>query len=128
MPLRPTTALRLVKGVHTVAWAFFVACILAIPYLAWQHRFGSVLIASGFVLLEIVILLFNGMKCPLTAVAARYTSERQANFDIYLPELIARYNKQIFGTLLVVSWLYALYEWTCSGALHGGAPRFPGFE
>ena len=32
-------------------------------------------------------------------------------FDIFLPLWLARYNKQIFGTLFVLSVAYALAEW-----------------
>jgi hypothetical protein len=109
--MRPLVALRIVKTLHTAAWAFFVACILAIPYLAWQHRFAGVLVASAFMLLELAVLALNQMRCPLTAVAARYTTDRRDNFDIYIPETVARYNKQIFSTLLVAGWLFALYRW-----------------
>lgn len=109
--MRPLLALRLVKIFHTVAWAFFVACILAIPWFAWKGEFEPVLVASGFLVLEIAVLAFNAMRCPLTAVAARYTADRKPNFDIYLPEPIARYNKEIFGTILVLGWLYAAYRW-----------------
>ncbi len=112
--MNPRYALRAVKACHTLAWAFFVACILAIPYFAWQQRFPAVLVASTFVLLEIGILLCNSMKCPLTAIAARYTSDRRDNFDIYLPEPIARHNKVIFGTILVAGWIYALLRWLFS--------------
>lgn len=109
--MRPILALRIVKLAHTLAWAFFVACILAIPYFAWRREFTGVAIASGFMLLEIGILLANSMQCPLTPIAARYTSDRRANFDIYLPEGLARYNKEIFGAILVAGWLFALYRW-----------------
>jgi hypothetical protein len=112
MPPRP--ALVAVKTFHTVAWAFFAGCILAIPYFAWKHEFVAVFVASACVLVEIAILLVNAMKCPLTAVAARYTTDRRANFDIYLPEWIARYNKEIFGTLLVAGWMFAVFEWWSS--------------
>ncbi len=107
----PADALRLVKIVHTLAWAFFVICILAIPWYARRGAFAAVALASAFVLAEIVVLVLNDMRCPLTALAARYTDDRSSNFDIYLPETIARYNKQIFGTLLVLGWLYAAYRW-----------------
>jgi hypothetical protein len=33
------------------------------------------------------------------------------NFDIYLPLLLARYNKQIFGPLFVVGGVVALAAW-----------------
>ena len=47
----------------------------------------------------------------LTGVAARYTSARADNFDIYLPLWLARYNQQIFGTLYVLGILYTLIAW-----------------
>lgn len=99
--MKTTSALRLVKLVHTAAWAFFAGCILALPVAAWQGRFGLAYLLIGVVLVEVVILLINDWSCPLTAVAARYTDDRRDNFDIYLPLWLARYNKQIFGTLFV---------------------------
>ncbi|MBB1092471.1 hypothetical protein HUU61_14375 [Rhodopseudomonas palustris] len=45
------------------------------------------------------------MRCPLTAVAARYTDERADNFDIYLPIWLARHNRLIFGTLFAATQL-----------------------
>lgn len=44
-------------------------------------------------------------------VAARYTGDRNDNFDIYLPLWLARYNKPIFGTLFVVGVAVALCAW-----------------
>jgi polyferredoxin len=91
--------LRLIKAVHTLAWAFFVACITVIPLLAWAGQFSSALLLIGIVAVEVVVVVVNGWRCPLTAVAARYTDDRRPNFDIYLPEWLARYNKEIFGSL-----------------------------
>jgi len=44
-------------------------------------------------------------------VAARYTAERRANFDIYLPEWLARHNKVIFGTIYLVGVVAACAHW-----------------
>lgn len=71
----------------------------------------SYLLLAGVVMLEVLVLAANGMRCPMTGVAARHTAERQDNFDIYLPLWIARYNKQIFGTLYVVGLVYAVAKW-----------------
>jgi hypothetical protein len=102
--------LRAIKVVHTIVWAIFAGSILMIPVLAFlgQSSFAWTLIA--FVFLEVAVLLANKMRCPLTDVARRHTSERQDNFDIYLPLWIARYNKHIFGTLYVVGIVYALWR------------------
>ena len=55
-----------------------------------------------------LILASNGWRCPLTAIAARYTEDRRPNFDIFLPEWLAQYNKEIFGTLYVGGILFTL--------------------
>ncbi|MEO6873689.1 MAG: hypothetical protein ABI222_02590 [Opitutaceae bacterium] len=101
------THLRAIKAVHTVIWAFFAGCVLAIPFQAWRGNFGCVLVLIGFVGLEIVILAFNSGHCPLTGIAARYTRERRGNFDIYLPEWLASRTKIIFGPLFLVGLIIA---------------------
>lgn len=100
-----------VKALHTLAWALFAACILAIPLVSWNgaHDAAAWLIAIVFV--EVLVLALNRWSCPLTAVAARYTDDRRANFDIFLPEWLARYNKQIFGPLYVIGCLFAFANW-----------------
>lgn len=103
--------LRTVKILHTVVWVFFVACIIAIPVLAWADRFAQSAVVSGIVLFEVLVLLINGWRCPLTGVAARYTEDRRDNFDIYLPEWLARHNKVIFGLLYIAGMAFALIRW-----------------
>ena len=56
------------------------------------------------------MLIANDERCPLTGVAARYTVDRRDNFDIYLPEWLARHNKLIFGGLFVVGIALVLYQ------------------
>ena len=106
--------LRAVKVVHTLAWALFAGCIVALPIVAWRQDFYAAAILIGVVLVEVLVLLANGFRCPLTDVAARYTEDRQDNFDIYLPLWIARYNKQIFGTLFVAGIVLTLVVWRTS--------------
>lgn len=101
--------LRVVKAIHTLVWAVFAGSIIAIPVCAAA---GSVKVAwglIGFVFLEVLVLLANRMKCPLTAVAGGYTPERQDNFDIYLPLWLARYNKAVFGGLYAAGTVYTIW-------------------
>lgn len=104
-------ALRMVKLAHTVVWAFFAGSVVAIPVLAWVGALRAAAVAIGVVLVEVLILVFNRMRCPLTAVAARYTDDRRDNFDIYLPEWLARHNKEVFGTLYVAGILLTAARW-----------------
>lgn len=109
--MSPGAALSTIRWLHTIIWAFFAGIIVAIPIVAWQRRFELLLWLGGIVLVEVAVLALNRMSCPLTAVAGRYTTDRRDNFDIYLPLLIARYNKQIFGTLYVAGLLLGLVRW-----------------
>lgn len=107
--------LRLVKLLHTVIWAFFVACILAIHVAAWLGAYVVAVVFVGVVFIEVLILLLNGMRCPLTDVAGKYTQHREANFDIYLPRWLAQNNKVIFGTLYFAGIAVIAAHWWLSG-------------
>jgi len=109
-----TTRLRAIKLAHTLVWAGFAGCILAIPVLAAQQRFGTAAALAAIVMAEVLVLALNGWTCPLTPVAARYTDDRRANFDIYLPEWLARYNKHIFGPLYALAVAYLVAQFLAS--------------
>ena len=103
--------LRKVKLLHTVMWAFFAGCIVALPIVATARRFQLAFLLICVVGVEVLVLVANGLKCPLTRVAERYTEERQDNFDIYLPLWLARYNKHIFGALYILGIIYTVMLW-----------------
>ena len=109
--LAPATTLRLVKIVHTLVWALFAGCIVAIPVAAWRGELAWAFALVVIVFVEVGVLLANRWRCPLTDVAARYTDERADNFDIYLPLWLARYNKVVFGTLYVAGMLFTVVRW-----------------
>lgn len=106
--------LRVVRLAHTAVWAFFVACILALPVASTLGHFKAAAWLAAIVCGEVVVLLGNSWSCPLTALAAKYTANRSANFDIYLPEWLARNNKSVFGTLYAVGGIVALAQWAHS--------------
>lgn len=103
--------LRAIKIVHTLVWAVFAGCIVAIPAYTYLGRLRTSAKLIGFVMLEVVVLTANRMRCPLTIVAARYTDDREANFDIYLPAWLARNNQRIFGWWFVGDVIYTLLAW-----------------
>ncbi len=100
-----------IKSLHSAVWLFFAGCIVLIPLAGAIGRFLWAGVLSGLVLLECVVLALNRGRCPLTDVAARYTDERAANFDIYLPEWLARYNKEIFGVIFVLGEVFVVWRW-----------------
>lgn len=108
---RRVNALVAIKLLHTAIWAVLAVCILALPMTALLHRFNWAIILTVIVLVECAVLALNKGRCPLTGVAARFADDRADNFDIYLPNWVARHNKAIFGTLFVINELIVLWCW-----------------
>jgi hypothetical protein len=111
MPSSDDRRLLAVKLLHTLVWAFFAGCIVAIPVLAWQGRLVAATVFCGVVFIEVLVLVFNDWRCPMTPIAAQYTEDRRPNFDIFLPEWLARYNKEIFGSLYGGGLVLVAYLW-----------------
>jgi hypothetical protein len=100
-----------VRMIHTLAWAVFASAIVAIPLLTTFGELREAAWVSLLVWLEVAILAVNRMHCPLAGVAARYTEDRSANFDIFLPAWLSQHNKLIFGVLfgggeIVLLWRF----------------------
>lgn len=112
-----SSLLAAIRLLHTIIWAFFVGCILAVPVAALRKRFRLGVILSGLVLVECATLAVNGGRCPLTDLAARFTTDRAPNFDIYLPVWLAHYNKLIFGALFATGEVLLLTRWVVSRRL-----------
>jgi hypothetical protein len=110
MPSYRARMLVIVKLVHTAVWLFLVGCIMLIPIAAATHRFFWAEVLAGLVFVECAILALNRGRCPLTDVACRYTDDRVANFDIYLPEWLARNNKAIFGSLFLADVVFLTWQ------------------
>jgi hypothetical protein len=102
--------LQTVKIAHTIVWALLVACIAGIPVSAWQRRFAWTGALIGIIVVEGIVLVANGWRCPLTDIAARYTDDRRDNFDIYLPLWLARHNKAIFTTIFVFAVMFSALQ------------------
>ena len=103
--------LFIIKLIHTLIWAFFVTAIM---YVLWSgitdHVTANTWIAGCLVLLEgVIIVIFKG-RCPLTIIARKYSNSTRNNFDIFLPEWLAKYNKHIFTTLFGIGLALVLLK------------------
>ena len=106
------TKLVLIKSLHTLIWIVMV-CIIA--YVVYSGVSGDITVYSwlavGAVIGEgLVLWLFKG-KCPLTVWARTYSDSQKDNFDIYLPEWLAKYNKLIFTMVFVVGFILMLLQY-----------------
>jgi hypothetical protein len=109
--MSPEYALTLIKIAHTAIWAVMASAIVVLPIAAFRGNHRLALCLTLAITAECAVLASNQGRCPLTDLAARFTSDRAANFDIYLPYWLALHNKTIFGGLFVAGVLVWLVRW-----------------
>lgn len=103
--------LTTVKVVHTAIWIFFNIVIFYMLYAVVSDKIDIWLwIGYGFILLEGLTLLAFKFFCPLTLIARKYSDSEEANFDIYLPNWLAKHNKLIYTTIVVFISIIAVYR------------------
>src|SRR5215210_1045449 len=105
------TKLISVKIIHTLIWICFNVVIFYLSYAVILNKLGKLVwLCVGIIILEgIVLLSFKGI-CPLTVIARKYSASTKANFDIYLPIWLARYNKVIYTTIFVAIIFILIYR------------------
>gem|GEM_PF-2527652 len=64
----------------------------------------------GLILLEGLILAFFRWTCPLTLLARRHSSSTKDNFNIYLPNWLAKHTKTIYTVISVLILALTLYR------------------
>ena len=106
-----TRKLFLIKILHTIIWVLFVAVIFYIVYSGITDTVTTYTwIGIGVILGEGLVLLLFKMYCPLTVIARKYSDSQQHNFDICLPNWLAKYNKLIFTSIFILGVLLVLYR------------------
>ena len=92
-----------IKLVHTLIWIVLAGATLYIFYSGISGRITTYTwIAIAMIIAEGIVLLLFKWACPLTVMARKYSDSDKDNFDIYLPNWLARHNKLIYTTLFVV--------------------------
>ena len=92
-----------IKITHTLIWLFFNAVLAYMAYAVIVNRIDKfVWMGIGSIVVEWIVLLIFKWQCPLTIVARKYSSSKKENFDIYLPNWLAKYNKEIYITIFVL--------------------------
>tara|TARA_R110002051_G_scaffold287016_3_gene349687 strand:+ start:587 stop:925 length:339 start_codon:yes stop_codon:yes gene_type:complete len=109
--MKKANKLLAIKIIHTLIWLFFVILIFHVLYSGITDTVNiTTWIAIGLVIGEGVVLLIFKMFCPLTILARNYSDSQEANFDIFLPNWLAKYNKQIFTSLFVLGLIIVLFR------------------
>jgi hypothetical protein len=92
-----------IKITHTAIWIFFNVVLFYMAYAVMVNKIDRfVWIGIGLILLEGTVLLIFNKMCPLTIMARKYSGSAKDNFDIYLPNWLAKYNKLIYTTFFII--------------------------
>lgn len=103
--------LILIKIIHTIIWLFFNVVIFYMLYAVLVNKLDMWLwIGYGLFVLEGITLLVFKFFCPLTVMARKYSGSTKENFDIYIPNWLAKYNKLIYTSILVIITIITIYQ------------------
>ncbi|MGB4843044.1 MAG: hypothetical protein WBP16_01125 [Ferruginibacter sp.] len=109
--MKANNQLITIKIVHSIIWLFFNVVIFYLLYAVVVNKIDKwVWLGLGCFLVEGIVLLLFKNFCPLTVMARKYSSSTKANFDIYLPEWLAKYNKLIYTLILTVIVVILIYR------------------
>ena len=104
-----TARLRYIKVLHTAIWIFFNVVIGYMLYAVIVNKIDKWLwICYGLIILEGLTLAACKMYCPLTLWARKYSNSEKANFDIYLPNWLAKHNKTIYTSIVVAIAVFTI--------------------
>jgi len=97
------TKLKLIKSIHTLIWLFLNIVLFYMAYAVIVNQIDDVVwIGIGCIVIEWIVLLIFRWQCPFTILARKYSDSKNENFDIYLPNWLAKHNKTIYITIFVV--------------------------
>ena len=95
--------LTTIKIIHTLIWGLFNIVLFYMAYAVIVNNIDKyVWIGIGLILLEGLVLLYFKKMCPLTIMARKYSESTKDNFDIYLPNWLARNNKLIYTAFFII--------------------------
>ena len=109
--MNQVSKLTIVKVIHTAIWIFFNLVIFYMTFAIITNKIDKwVWICIGIILLEGLTLMLFKRMCPITLIAQKYSDSKKDNFDIFLPNWLAKYNKTIYTSIFLVLIIILLYR------------------
>lgn len=95
--------LILIKIIHTIIWLFFNVVLFYMAYAVIINKIDKLVwLGIALILLEGAVLFIFNKMCPLTIMARKYSNSAKDNFDIYLPNWLAKYNQLIYTIFFIL--------------------------
>ncbi len=109
--MKDNAKLVLVKLLHTVIWLFYNVVIFYLLYAVIADKIDKwVWICISLIGLETLILIIFKKVCPVTLIAKKYSDSDRDNFDIYLPNWLAKYNKTIYSVIVFIAIIILFFR------------------
>lgn len=103
--------LFIIKLTHTAIWVFFNVVIFYALYAALENKIDKWFwLSLSLIGVEALVLILFKRTCPVTIIARRFSDSEQPNFDIFLPNWLARYNKLIYSVIVGFILLVLIYR------------------
>jgi hypothetical protein len=103
--------LLLVKIIHTIIWVFFNVVIFYLFYAVVTNKIDKwVWLGLASFAAEGIVLVIFKMMCPLTVIARKYSNSQKNNFDIFLPDWLAKNNKLIYTSFLGIIIVILIFQ------------------
>jgi hypothetical protein len=100
-----------IKLIHTAVWMIFNLVIFFLLYAVIANKIDyRIWIGFGLIGLEGIMLLIFKQTCPVTIIARKFSYSTKENFDIYLPNWLAKYNKLIYSIIVVITLILLGYR------------------
>ena len=103
--------LFIIKLIHSIIWLILATATFYILYSGlFNHITIYTWIAIAMIIGEGITLVIFRWACPLTGLARKYSDSQKDNFDIFLPNWIAKYNKTIFTGIFLAGVSLILFR------------------
>ncbi len=100
-----------IKLLHTLIWVAFNVIIFYFVYTVIANEVNRwTWICLALIGVETLTLILFKTMCPITLIARKYSTSTQDNFDIFLPNWLARYNKLIYTIIVLIGIVFLLYR------------------
>lgn len=103
--------LNIVKLIHTLIWVGFNLILGYLFYSTITNNINYIFwLGISLIFLEVVLLIMLKWTCPLTFIARKYSDSTKDNFDIFLPNWLAKHNKLIYSILFAILVLIYIFN------------------
>lgn len=100
-----------IKIIHSIIWLFFNVVLFYMAYAVIVNKIDKyVWIGIALIIGEGLVLLVFKKMCPLTIMARKFSDSNKDNFDIYLPNWLAKYNKLIYTSFFIIIVCGIIYK------------------